>query len=247
MSNVKKLIFGHSEPVHLPRPALKNQVFILLRIWRNYSHDDYSLERILRLFLAASQFLSISLYIRHIFGKWGWHQRKMAIEMYVLMKVLFPVFVLATHHQNAQWIVYVSVYFIVETVIYLASLIFLGDASRESISPRRSLLLLFLNFFEIVFQFALIYGHFGALYDDFFSVPVKSGMDAVYFSFVTAATVGYGDVVPIADLCKQFVIVQITLTFVFVALFMNYFINLLHKVNHYEQKITFRKTRRNKA
>jgi hypothetical protein len=243
MSKVKKLILGHGVNLRSSKPAIRNQVHIFLRIWRNYSHHDFGLERFIRLFLAAIQFITPSLYIKHFAYGLGTTGRKILVEFYVLFKMLLPVFALASGIYDCSLILFIIVFFLFETVIYVTSLIFISDASRESIQPRRSLALLFVNFFEIIFDFAFIYMYFDTTVGGFFTKQLVTGTDAVYFSFVTAATVGYGDITPVIPLAKQMVIVQITLTFVFVGLFLNYFSNLLHKAQDIDTDQKFRKTR----
>lgn len=229
MSRIRKLLIGHKEVLRKPRPALKNQVYTLLRIWRNYNHDDIGLERLLRLSLACAQFLTLGLYIKQFSGRWGYQWRNISTELLVLLKCLFPLVSLWTGAYTSGWMVLLSVYLVTETLIYLAALIFLSDATREHISPRRSVLLLFLNFFEIILTFALLYLHFNYHQQGFFRPELTSVTDAVYFSFVTAATVGYGDMVPVAPVAKHLVMIQITITFVFVGLFLNFFSNLFSR------------------
>lgn len=246
MSRVKKLILGHGVNLHRSHPAIKSQVYVFLRIWRNYNHHDYGLERFIRLFLAAILFLTPSLYLKQLVGTYGSSWRKIAIELYVIFKMLFPVFMIsigATHH---PFVLLVVIIFLAETITYVTSLIFISDATHDIVQPRRSLALLFANFFEIIFDFAFMYLYFGDNNPGFFSRALAGGTDAVYFSFVTAATVGYGDIAPLVPLAKKLVIIQITLTFVFVGLFLNYFSNLLNKAQNIQTEQKFRKTRHKK-
>lgn len=234
---------GHGIAQHRQRPVFKNQVYTVLRIWRNYSHHDYGLERIIRLFLASIQFLTLGLYIKHIAGKLGSTARKMSIEVYVLAKMIFPLMAIKLHWTDQFWVLILVNYFLFETVIYVTSLIFISDASRESVQPRRSLALLFINFFEILLDFAFMYIYFENITPGFFTRELEGGIDAIYFSFVTAATVGYGDIAPAIPFAKKLVITQITLTFVFVGLFLNYFSNLLQRVHHVDTDNLYKKTR----
>lgn len=243
MSRVRKFILGHHEATHSSRSPVKNQVFALLRIWRNYTHTDYGIERVVRLILAGLQFLSLGLWVRQIFRRYSIQERKVVLEIYVLLKMILPLVLLVNGLYFSSWGIYVVFYLLAETVIYLMGLIFLADATRESISPKRSLILLFVNFFEIVFYFAYIYYHYDVRHAAYFSCHFNDYVDAIYFSFVTAGTVGYGDIVPLAPLAKKLAIAQITLTFVFVALFLNYFNTLLHRSNQLPSELRHRKTR----
>lgn len=227
MSKVRNLIFGHGISARHSRGALKNQVFTLLRIWRNYHHHDFGIERFIRLTLALLQFITPGLYIKQLFKGRSNTTKKLAIEIYVLFKMIFPILVMKTGQAGNVYMVWIVSFFLFETIVYITSLIFIADASRESVQPRRSLVLLLFNFFEIVLDFALFYAFCEQHYDHFFTRPLHGTTDAIYFSFVTAATVGFGDIAPLHVLAEKLTIVQLTLTFIFVGLFLNYFASLL--------------------
>ena len=246
MSRVRKLILGHGIVNHKPSNAVKAQVFIVLRIWRNYSHHDFGIERFIRLFLACAQFLSLSLYLKHILRSFDGTTRKIVIEIYVMFKMIFPLLLLSLGWTEFFWTLPIIVYFLVETVLYVTSLIFISDAVRENVQPRRSLALLFINFFELVFDFAFIYAFYDTRLAEFFTRDLQGGIDAIYFSFVTAATVGYGDIAPKASLAEKLAIAQLTVTFIFVGLFLNYFANLLNRVNQVNTSTVYKKMRHTK-
>jgi hypothetical protein len=243
MSKVTKLFFGHGVNLKKPRPALKNQVYTFLRIWRNYDHHDFGIERLIRLFLAGIQFFTPGLYIKHAAGALGTTGSKIAVEFYVVVKMVFPLLGMSFGLGESKIAFALIAIFLFETIIYVTSLIFISDASKVSVQPRRSLSLLFVNFFEIIFDFAFMYMFFSASELGFFQRPIQGTTDAIYFSFVTAATVGFGDIVPAAAFAKKLVILQITLTFVFVGLFLNFFSSLLHKAQNIETEQSYRKTR----
>ncbi len=246
MSRVHKLILGHSVSPRHSRTALKNQVYTVLRIWRNYDHHDFGIERIVRLSLASAQFLSFGLYIKHFLFRAGSTWRKLAIELYVICKMITPLLALYFGWIKFNWFIYLTIYFLLETLIHVTATIFISDASRENVQPKRSLVLLFLNFFQIAFDFALMYAFYEMRITDFFTRDLKGSVDAIYFSFVTAATVGYGDIAPVASLAKKLAIAQISLTFVFVGLFLNFFANLLQRAQNVDTTTNSKKTRHTK-
>lgn len=108
-------------------------------------------------------------------------------------------------------------YLLVETYLYIFYKIFVPEHNNQG-THKRSLLLLFLNFFEVIGSFGVIYAA-----GDFLNKPVSNWVDALYFSFVTGATVGYGDLHPMTSHGKQLVMLQILSTLAFLILFFNFF------------------------
>src|SRR5258707_6874402 len=92
---IYKLFLGKPKyNITLPHPAITNQRLIIKRIWDNENHNDVGLEKILRLFLASIQFIFPAIYMRHILWKCGYMYQTIAIETYVILKALFPIFLL---------------------------------------------------------------------------------------------------------------------------------------------------------
>jgi hypothetical protein len=108
-------------------------------------------------------------------------------------------------------------YLLLETYLYIFYKIFVPEHNHQR-THKRSLLLLFFNFIEVIGSFGVIYAA-----GNFLSHPVANWIDALYFSFVTGATVGYGDLHPITSTGKQIVILQIISTMAFLILFFNFF------------------------
>lgn len=63
-------------------------------------------------------------------------------------------------------------------------------------SFNRSLIFLFVNYWQIVIGFAYLYLHFGRVCHSDCTNPITSAWDALYFSVVTITTLGYGDMRP---------------------------------------------------
>ena len=79
-------------------PEIKLQIINLYRVWRNKGYRDFGLERIIRLFLVASQFLFPGVYIRHLGVKYGgFLGKRLATELYILVKLLLPILFFNTH------------------------------------------------------------------------------------------------------------------------------------------------------
>ena len=90
------------------------------------------------------------------------------------------------------------------------------------------MLLLFLNYIEIVFDFAVLYATGNYLNKGF-----DHWFDSIYFSVITSATIGYGDYFPVESLGKFLVCAQSFITLVFVVLFLNFFNNKVESSGYF--------------
>ncbi len=184
-------------------PAIRNQWINFKTIWRNESAATFGVERIFRLFLALSSYLFPGLYIRHVSGKHGLLCRKLFVEVYVLLKFLIPLAILGLNLESRRVAQVIVLYLGLETILYILSLLFLSDIYKAPISNKRSYLMTVLNYMELSFDFAVIYKGLQLV------TNLRTRTDAVYFSFVTASTLGYGDMVPTGRLGKLMVILQL--------------------------------------
>jgi len=216
---LSKLFFGKPEHNILPdQSALTKQWQYLSMVWNNDKHNDIGVERLLRLFLISVQFIFPGIYIRQIFGNKGLTYKNLATEIYILFKVLFPLGVFYFNQTHQPLLLFLSVYFLLDTVLYIASLVFVSDMFSQTRSFNRAILLLLFNYVEITFYFALVYSGF-----DLLNEKAKTAIDFLYFSFVTSASLGYGDIVPATDAGKIIVSGQSFIFLVFVVLFVNFF------------------------
>ncbi len=164
------------------------------------------------------QFLYPGIYIRNRFGKQGSTYRKLAIEFYVLLKLIFPLLSLFSGWYTNMIILTITGYLLSETIFYIATLFFASEIFDEPRSSKRSILLLFLNYIEITFDFAVIYGGLNLLQG-----KAHSRLDFIYFSFMTSSTIGFGDIYPTTDHGKYVVIVHSIIFLFFIVLFLNFF------------------------
>ena len=214
-----KLFLGKREyNVKYNKSALKSHAQNLVNVWNNENNSDIGLEKILRLFLLSVQFVFPGLYIRQLFGRRGLSVKNLAIEVYVLLKTAFPLILLLTGGYTHPVFIFLVFYILTETIFYNTILIFASDVYSHPRSYRRSVLLLFFNYIEIVFDFAVIYGGLHLL-----GGRVNGIIDFIYFSFVTSATISFADIYPITNLGKIMVGTQSVVFFVFIVLFFNFF------------------------
>lgn len=214
----------------------------------NDNHEvSIGLVRILRILLVYSSFIFPSLYIRNYFGKRGLLSRKLAIDFYVFIKMIIPILFMINGMTYNIIVKLLIIYLIAETVIYISGLIFLADTYISPLSIKRSILLVIINYIEVTFSFAALYQGFSAIsIPDSIYVMTYNGIrtisgdlastiglkistiDALYFSFVTSTTLGFGDCLPVGFTGKFLVITQIVVMFLFVILFINYFSSKLN-------------------
>jgi len=197
--------------------AYKQQISHLDEVWNDHKDSSYGIERILRLFLVIIQFIYPTLLLRNIFGNYGRYARKLVVEFYAVAKLLFPIFALASGLYKSSFIIAFNVYLLTETIFNISGLIFLSDIYSVTISYRRSILLLLLNYVGVTLGFSIVYSGFDLLN------KALSPISAVYYSFVTTTTLGYGEYYPKNGIGQIVVISQLIVFILFVVLFINYF------------------------
>ncbi len=138
-------------------------------------------------------------------------------EMYVLMHVCLSIVCLPllTHLRIPSYVetivLFYAAYRIFETVLANINIFLSPNPNLTSI--RRSIILLFHNYIELLFWFACIYllrhGWFEYVAGSASATPLnKSVISSLYFSVVTMTTLGYGDIWPIKDLGRIIVSIQ---------------------------------------
>jgi len=105
MRVVKKLLVGKvSEKHSRPISPLHKRISNIQSIWNNDHEDDNGIEKIVRLFLSISQLLFLGIYIKHFANKFGHEYKDLAMDLYVLAKVIFPFLILIPKNHLKQLI-----------------------------------------------------------------------------------------------------------------------------------------------
>lgn len=207
--------------VFLPKNFYQRQAEIVEAIWNCKIENDFGIERILRLFCTCFQFLSLANFIRYFWGRFGFKARKLSVDIYVLLNVFYPLFIIKEGLWSCSWCVIFLVYLTSETIIYLLNLVVLKPYLPSTSSYTRNLLLIFLNFLQVAFAFAVFYLNAGMEFKENSHV----GLQAVYYSIVTQTTVGFGDVTPSGECLLWLTIIQIIVSLLFVYLFFAFMIS----------------------
>ena len=231
---LRKLIAGdYSLNAKKPGSAIKKARIQLSDEWNNRHYQDFFLERIVRLTLLLQAFVFPGLYIRDISGRYGLKCRKISLEFYAIAKMLLPIIIILQGWYIHSWTIGVCIYLSVETILYLLSLIFLSGTYTSPISFKRSLITLFVNYIEISMTFAVIYAYLWAS-----GVPssASSNIKAIYFSIITATTIGFGDIFPKTSVEQFVVIIQSLISLIFVGMFFSYFLSHINETSYINKK-----------
>lgn len=216
---LRKLLVGKVSRNYKPKlNPIQKSILNIRAIWNNDHQDDNGVEKIVRLFLSCSQLLFPGIYIKYLACKRGYEYQDLALDFYVVGKVIFPLLTLINDWQSSSIIVWILVYLLLETVLYIPTLIFASDLFSRPRSYKRSMLLLFFNYLEIVVSFGVLYT-LGENMNKSFS----HWFDPIYFSMVSSSSIGFGDYYPVTTFGKVLVSLQAMFFLSFVVLFLNFF------------------------
>jgi hypothetical protein len=214
----KKLLLGSNAKTKSAISPIQKRINNINSIWHNHHQDDNGIEKIIRLILSASQLFFPGIYIKQLASKKGHEYQELYLDIYVLLKVVFPIIILSNNWLIYNWLVFTMVYLLLETVLYVPTLIFASDSFSRPRSYKRSMMLLFLNYLEIILAYAVLYS-----LGNYLNKPFTHWFDAIYFSTITSSSIGYGDYFPATTWGKFLVSTQAFLFLFFIVLFLNFF------------------------
>lgn len=211
--------------------VIQKRISNVKSIWHNEHQDDVGLEKVLRLFLAVSQFAFPGIYIKQLCGYRGLQLQELAIDLYILGKIFFPFCLLYFNLELNLIVISILTWLLLETILYISTLVFASDLFDQPRSYRRSMLLLFMDYFQIVLSFAVLYKT-----GDHLNQPFIHWFDPIYFSVVTSATVGYGDFHPTTAFGKFLATSQIAIFFIVVMFILNFFSHRIEQKGYFGNK-----------
>lgn len=150
-----------------------------------------------------------------------------SLSILILLNIFQPW--ISSLHFTVNWILGVLVSLrILEIDAILLSVFFLVryGLQRFPVSINRSLILLFMNFFEIVLCFSLLYLTSQSVLATDCGNKVDNPLDSIYFSVVTITTLGYGDFRPIGVLGRLIVIFEALTGLLFVVVIFSSFLQM---------------------
>jgi hypothetical protein len=229
-NSLKKIVFNDKNKVD-SIGVLAKRIENIHGIWNNTHHDDVGVEKVLRLFLAISQFFFPGIYIKQLFWKKGYNAQDVAMDIYIIFKVVFPLTLLYSNWISASIAQILVIYLLIETLLYVPTLIFASDLFARPNSYRRSILMLFFNYLEISFTYAFFYAC-----GNYLNHPLNNWYDSIYFSMTTLSTIGYGELYPTTGIGKLLVCSQSLIFLTFVVLFINFFTNNVENHGYFNHK-----------
>lgn len=219
MSILKKLLVGKVSNSYKPKfNPIQKRILNIKSIWNNDHQDDNGIEKIVRLLLSSSQLLFPGIYIKYLASKIGPEYQDLIMDIYILLKVAFPFIILINELQSSVFLIYLMTYQLIETLMYIPTLIFASDLFTRPRSYKRSMLLLFFNYIEIVVSFGVLY-----TIGNNMNKPFEHWFDPVYFSIISSNSIGFGDYYPITTYGKMLASIQALFFLSFVILFLNFF------------------------
>jgi hypothetical protein len=231
-SIIAKLLIGNVS--RLPKSKynpIQKRILNIKAIWNNDHQDDNGIEKIIRVLLSFSQMLFPGMYIKYFASKIGNAYEDLALDLYVLLKVSFPLVLILYEWHQFPVLTCILVYLLLETVLYIPTLIFASDLFSRPRSYKRSMLLLFFNYLEIVLAYAVLYSNGNHL-----NKPFLHWFDSVYFSIVTSSSIGYGDFYPVTTYGRFLVSTQALLFLFFVVLFLNFFSTQIKSKGYFDHE-----------
>ncbi len=202
--------------------------FDIIRNIRQRKYELMGIERYIALILYILKPVFPTYRIRH-FAKKGWYRvRNRSIEIYLIIKLILLCLLL---YYPWQWYAtFLAIYILSDVIHYLLWLIFLSNIYTKFPSIRRNFAHLTMNIIEITMSFAVLYLSLGAIGNS--NGVITQGSDALYFSFVTFSTIGYGDILPILPIGKTLVIFETLISFLFITIIASSFVSGLEIRNN---------------
>ena len=228
----KKLLLGKVSMKDKPKiDPIQKRLLNIKSIWNNDHQDDNGIEKIVRLFLSISQLVFPGVYIKYLLYKTKFEWQDLAMDIYILAKLFFPFFVLVYQWQHITVLIALIVYFLAETILYIPTLIFASDMLSKPRSYKRSMLLLFFNYIEIIVAFGVLYSCGNNM-----NIPFITWYDPIYFSVVTSSSIGFGDYYPVTTFAKMLVSIQALFFLTFVVLFLNFFSTKMKSKGYFDHE-----------
>jgi hypothetical protein len=218
---VRKLILGPSMPrLDESKVGLSYEAVCLQHVWNTSS---VGFIRILRLLMSVSVFAFPTVYIVHFLRHRSSNVLYVSSDFYVALRVFALILMLWVKPGRDIWVTIGTLYMMADMSLYLCRIVFLADIYGSTLSSVRSVFFVLINYFESLLGFAILYRQWGGLSIAGPLCPTQ----ALYFSFVTGTTLGYGDIHAVSSFAQELVMAQLILSISFLSMFIGAFVSRL--------------------
>lgn len=209
---------------HNPYTKHGSLVLDLMNIGNGKYRNILLLERVFTIVLCLILMLTPAMFVRWVSGRVSRTSRKLAIELYVLLKVGLSLSALFLSFWHLEYFPIIAVICLIDLFSNIVAIVLLRNFWHAPLSLNRTLISLGVNFVEFTAWFAGMYLHFDAL--RYNSQSITDPISAFYFSVITAATIGFGDIVPTVT-GRPLVIAEAFCSFLFIGVVVTYVIGSL--------------------
>lgn len=235
---LRKLVFSDIPMEKLGHNVLYHQWQNLDDIWNNQGKgksNAIGTERLLKMTLIFSQFLSPSIYFRALFGSFGKLWKHVGVEIYVFFKLTIAYLILTHKWYTTSYTIlghniftWWCMWMIMETILYILNLIFSRDIFAKPHSYTRNLIFIIVDYVILNLDFATLYLVTKTIKNSSNKI-IDGQLDAAYFSFISSITIGYGDITAANDLGKQLIIFHSMIFLIFGVVFINFYTSKLDR------------------
>lgn len=198
----------------------QDKIDVLSRIWRNkYPAVPRSRSPIEKIFSTTCIILCMGSLsnLRNLLPE-PKRRSRWFMDVYVLLWATLLAIMLFSGRVGWCFAIPIAAYRLMDIVSYRLYFLLVKSEEKPWTADvlRRSILIVVVNFYEVVTAFAILYLATGSIASSKTQThPVSHSSSAFYFSLVTMTTLGYGDYLPINALGRGLVIAQLSTVLLF--------------------------------
>ncbi|MCJ7572535.1 MAG: potassium channel family protein [Candidatus Thermoplasmatota archaeon] len=207
-----------------------NEYRLIKKIWINKypeKTERYPLSILEKFFMSLFIFIrSFSLvHIKDFFKEYN--IKSEISEFYVVIWLLFLIYLLYNPIICSSFLFIIVFYRLIDGLNYRLCIIFVDRYAEDwnVRSVNRSLIILMLNYFEIVIGFAILYLTTKSIGYSETNTIISTPLEGIYFSTITLTTLGYGDLNPINSTGQLLSVIEPIFGFVLIVLVVGVIIN----------------------
>lgn len=223
-----------------PIPEWLGEYRLIRDIWKEIfpvKEEGISLSIIEKTFMTTIIFIR-SFSLIHIANFFKKYKIKSEIsEFYVLTWFIFLLFILFNNPFNSLFVFIIVFYRLIDSLNYRLCILFV-DRYKSGWGLRslnRSLILILINYFEIIIGFAILYLTLSCVKYSVTNSIVTNPISSLYYSIVTITTLGYGDILPINATGQILVILELIFSFILVILILGVLISGVRYIKEKER------------